>query len=112
MEREEKKKKDPEEKLVKAQHAYHVEHGYKWITEEVAEEYQDKFKKQLQNGVSEVDACWELGAELQTIYGVTQIEAMNILKGYQVKDYVNRYERIRKLIPVKKKKVSKGEDDE
>lgn len=105
-----KKKKDPYVEHVEKQHAYHVGHGYKWLTEEVAENYQKKYKTLLQNGVSELDASWELGAELQANYGVTRIEAMNILKGYYVKDYVNRYERIRKLIPQPRKKVDKGKD--
>lgn len=91
--------------LMKKQHAYHIEHGYKWITEYIAEDYQKKYKSLLQNGVSEVDASWKLGSELQSIYGVSQIEAINILRGFHVRDYVERYERIRKFIPIQKKKI-------
>lgn len=107
-----KEKKDPYVELVESQHAYHIEHGYKWLTEEVAENYQKRYQTLLQNGVSEFNASWELSSELQKNYGVNQIEAMNILKGYYVKDYVNRYENIRKLIPLQKKKADKSNDGE
>ncbi len=40
-----------------------------------------------------------LGRELITKYGVTELEAINILNGYHLKDYVDKYYRIRHLIP-------------
>ena len=41
----------------------------------------------------------ELGKELQTDYGITEIEAINILRGYHINDYVDKYYRIKNLIP-------------
>ena len=43
----------------------------------------------------------ELGEELQKKYGVTELEAINILRNYNVSDYVNKYYRIKNLIPLR-----------
>jgi hypothetical protein len=37
--------------------------------------------------------------ELQELYGVTELESINILFGYNVNDYVNRYYRMKNKIP-------------
>ena len=41
----------------------------------------------------------EFGKELQDKYGVTELEAINILFENNVGDYVEKYYRIRNLIP-------------
>ncbi len=46
-------------------------------------------------------------------YGVTQVEAINILNGYHIADYVNKYQRIQNLIPldVKEKTANKKNEE-
>ena len=41
----------------------------------------------------------ELEKELQEKYGVTELEAINIINGYHHRDYVEKYYRIKNCIP-------------
>lgn len=101
MEREKgKKKKDPYEELVEAQHAYHIEHAYEWLTDESVGECRRKYGSALQRGENEVDAEMKCRMELQQIYGLTELEATNVLRGYHARDYISKYRRIRELIPI------------
>lgn len=106
-------KRDINEELVRAQHRYHEDHGYKWITNEIVEEYQKKFRVALQNGENEVDTEMMYRLELKNIYGLTDLEAINILRGYHTRDYIAKYKRIEELIPIVRKKVKEldPEDD-
>ena len=56
---------------------------------------------------------YELMSELMEEYGVTQVEAINILNGYHIADYVNKYQRIQNLIPldVKEKTANKKNEE-
>jgi hypothetical protein len=42
----------------------------------------------------------EIGEELRRLYGLTELEARNILFERNVSEYVNKYDRIRNLIPL------------
>lgn len=42
-------------------------------------------------------------------YGVTELEAINILNGKCISDYVEKYNRIKNLIPLNVKKNTKDE---
>lgn len=42
----------------------------------------------------------EIGEELRREYGVTELEAINIMNGNNVEDYLNKYHRIQNRIPV------------
>ena len=54
----------------------------------------------VQNGNQYIGKVREIGEELRRLYGVTEIEARNILFERNVSDYVNKYDRIRNLMPV------------
>ena len=76
-------------------------HKGSWLTHEVAREYAAKsWIFRVQNGNQYRGKVREIGEELRRLYGVTEIEARNILFGQNVADYVNKYDRIRNLIPV------------
>ena len=45
-------------------------------------------------------------------FGVTQLEATNILNGFHVADYVNKYYRIQNKIPLDIKEKNKGNGDD
>lgn len=103
--------KSPEE-IVAEQNS---RHKGDWLTYEVAAEYHKKAVS-LGYGNNELKGeRFRLCKELQEKYGVTELEAINILNGRCITDYVEKYQRIKKLIPLKadKKKNTKdtGEDE-
>lgn len=80
----------------------HRDHKGDWLTEEVAGEYFAKsWIYRAANGNRYIGKVKEIGDELRELYGVTEIEAINILAGKNVSDYVNKYRRIKNLIPRK-----------
>lgn len=54
----------------------------------------------------------ELYDELRRIYGVTVVEAVNILNGYHISEYVEKYQRIENMIPVNRKIEKDKKKDE
>ena len=79
----------------------HDRHQGKWIDEEICRKYHTKslvwrvwYSGQYTGKVREI------GEELQRDYGVTEIEAINILSGKHIRDYVSKYYRIQNRIPV------------
>ena len=96
--------------LVNEQHRLH---RGKWLTFEGAEQYR-KRAFALRNPTYEIKGkMYELMSELMEEYGVTQVEAINILNGYHIADYVNKYQRIQNLIPldVKEKTANKKNEE-
>jgi hypothetical protein len=78
----------------------HDLHKGQWLTEEVAKCYQNKVRPYLLIGNAQyIHFVRELGLDLQMKYGVTEIEAFNILTGYNISGYVSKYYRIKNLIP-------------
>ena len=72
-----------------------------WLTDEVARKYAAKsWIYRVQNGNQYIGKVREIGEELRRLYGVTEIEARNILFERNVSDYVNKYDRIRNRIPI------------
>lgn len=100
--------------LVKEQYDWHTKNGNKWFTAEIADEYQKKYRALLQVGKKEMEVRMVLCRDLKNIYGLTEVEATNVLKGYHVQDYVSKYERIRKQIPIirKERKEYSSEEEE
>ena len=89
-------------------------HKGEWLTSEVAHAYR---KKAEALGTANLELTGErrrLYEELKTKYGVTDVEAVDILNGYRISDYVDKYYRIKNLIPINRKveKGKKKEDDE
>ena len=90
-------------------------HKGDWLTYEVAAAYRKKAEV-LGYGNNELTVeRFSLYEELQEKYGLTQLEAVNILNGRCIIDYVEKYQRIKNLIPLKvdmKKKVKDAEEGE
>lgn len=94
------------EKVDKAQLRVNEEnmlHTGEWLTREVCEDYRKRAEAINKNDCQDIDKHRELSKELQTKYGITQIEAINILNGNNITDYVNKYTRIMNRIPISKK---------
>lgn len=82
---------------VKKQNALHQG---EWLTDSVARQYEEKAWPYLYiNGKQYTGFVRELGIDLQKNYGVTELEAINILNGYHIGDYVHKYYCIKNLIP-------------
>ena len=78
----------------------HAQHKGEWLTAEIACEYGAKaWVYRVLSGNQCIGKLREFGKELQERYGVTEIEAINILFERNVADYVNKYYRMQHLIP-------------
>ncbi|MDO4965388.1 MAG: hypothetical protein Q4E51_01645 [Lachnospiraceae bacterium] len=94
------------EKVDKAQmriNEENLQHKGAWLTKEVCEEYRKMAEDINKTDCQDIDKHKELRLELQNKYGLTQIEAINILNGNNIADYVNKYTRVRNRIPITKK---------
>lgn len=78
----------------------HKLHQRGWLTEDVVRRFAAKAWIYLElHGYQYVAEVWEISRELQEGYGVTELEAINILNGRNVRDYLDKYYRIRHKIP-------------
>ena len=75
-------------------------HKGDWLTLDVANKYRQLAAPFLAfyDGQN-IKTVRELGKELQDKYGVTELESINILNGYHIHDYVEKYYRIMNCIP-------------
>jgi hypothetical protein len=74
-------------------------HKGDWLTTEVASIYAAKsWIYRVYEGGQYCGKVREIGTELQERYGVTELEAINILFEHNVADYVNRYYRMKNRI--------------
>ena len=75
-------------------------HKGKWLTYEVVASYRKRALNLNYGNKNLVGERRKLCHELMEEYGVTELEAFNILNGYGGQDYVSKYERIRTLTPL------------
>ena len=73
-------------------------HKGEWLTTEDAYEYMMKAKTLTMKNPVDIGERRELRIELQKRFGLTEIEAINILNGNRINDYVNKYYRIKNEI--------------
>lgn len=75
-------------------------HKGAFITKEIADAYiHEAWPYRMVNGNQYTGFVRELGIDLQDKYGVTELEAINILNGIHVKDYIHKYDCMKNLIP-------------
>ncbi len=76
-------------------------HKGDWITLEDANKYRDMaYPYCVIYGNQYIGLVRELGNKLIRKYGIAEIEAFNILRGFHISDYVMKYDRIKKCIPI------------
>lgn len=63
------------------------------LTSRIAREYQEQARRLPDNGLQDAGKRRELREEIQKRCGLTELEAVNVLNGYYVKDYIVKYER-------------------
>ncbi|MBR4182407.1 MAG: hypothetical protein IKQ56_01160 [Lachnospiraceae bacterium] len=73
------------------------QHKGEWLTYEIAMDYYHRAESIPCNDRSDTGIRNVLRKEIQEKYGVTEIEAVNILSGYFIADYAERYRRIKEL---------------
>lgn len=66
-------------------------HKGEWLTLEVANEYLLKARTLPSQSPLDIGDRRKLRIELQERYGLLEIEATNILNGFGISDYVNKY---------------------
>jgi len=74
-------------------------HKGEWLTMEVVAAYQKRAMRLTTPGNQDVGARRMLRKDLQERYGLLEIEAINILNGFHAAFYVEKYRRIRDVIP-------------
>lgn len=73
-----------------------------WLTAEVVKRYRDAVERQPSKDMQSIGERRRLRLELEEKYGITEIEAINILNGSSIGDYINKYERRKKKAELKK----------
>lgn len=104
-------KESEEEKAQKyVNHLYekHVDAGYQWLNQEVVDTYRQKALL-LSASPNDVGGRRQLRIELQQKYGLQEVEAVNILNGHNVSDYLLKYYRIEHKIPTLRIRPSKDD---
>ena len=86
--------------LVLKQYERHIKNKYQWIDQEIADLYRKKSLMFASEGSGGRQKTGILKKELQEVYGLNEVEAVNLLSGYHISDYVNKYERIRTKTPL------------
>lgn len=64
---------------------------FEWLTEEICLEYKRRAEKLPPNAGQDIGEWRELREELQKRCNVTEVEAYNILRGINIKDYSQTY---------------------
>lgn len=90
--------------------------GFEWLTMEICREYRKRAEQLLDDDGLDTGARRQLRLELQSRCNITEIEAINILNGYHILSYVQKYEILSGAIPepegLKKKKSKEKKKDE
>ena len=73
-----------------------------WLSKELADEYRRKANQAADRSSGDIGKRRELRIELQTRCGLTDLEAVNVINGQHVMEYVDKYHRIRYGIPLNK----------
>lgn len=92
------KKEAPKNKELEYLQNLRACHKGKWLTKEDAYAYHEKAKSLVKDGVQDVGERRKLREELQREFGLSEIEAINILNGYHISQYVDKYYRIQHLV--------------
>lgn len=78
-------------------------HKGDWITQEIADAYFKRAQSLPYNGRQDIGERRQLRVELQEKYGLLELEAVNIINGFGIKDCVNKYYCIKNEIIHQKK---------
>lgn len=74
-------------------------HKGEWLTFEACNYYREKAKAYNKVNGQDIGLKRKLRIELQNKYGLLDIEAINILNGFYISFYVEKYRRIKECLP-------------
>ena len=74
-------------------------HKGEWLTYEACNYYREKAKKYNKANGQDAGPKRKLRLELQNMYGLLDVEAINILNGFYISFYVEKYRRIKECLP-------------
>lgn len=75
--------------------------GKDWLTWEAVRKYCDRAKQLNNTGQQSSGERRELCQQIMQEYGITELEAVNIINGYGAADYIRKYERIKNQTALK-----------
>lgn len=75
-------------------------HEGDWLTWEAVNKYRKLAEQLSENNQECIGERRELCEQMMKEYGITELEAVNILNGHHAADYVRKYKRIREQIPL------------
>lgn len=84
---------------------------FEWLTEEICREFKERADK-LSECEGDTGAWRSLRIELQERCHITEVQAYNILRGYNVRDYLNYYDILSGRVPEPQKMKDKREKDQ
>ena len=87
-------------------------HTGEWITYDAIVMYQKRVSGLSKEDIGERR---KIRIEFQKRYGLTELEAINLLNGFHVQIYLRKYERMQNLIPLiveKDKKINSLDDED
>ena len=85
----------------------HDTHKGEWLSIEAAKDYREKASSLDDSTGMLIGERRRLVMEMVKRFDITEVEALNIMNGGSILDVVNRYNRIRDLIPLDKAKPEK-----
>ena len=88
-----------------------VNKNFEWLTEEICLEYKRRADMLPQNAGQDIGEWRKLREELQKRCNVTEIQAYNILRGINVKEYSQIYGMKSGIIPVPEKARKRKEKE-
>ena len=74
--------------------------GFEWLTKAICDEYIKKAAKLPPNGGLDIGPWRALRIELQERCKITEIEAYNILRGYHINTYLQKYAILSGAVPM------------
>lgn len=95
-----KRKRTPEEQEIEMLKRLRNQHKGMWITYDDALVYQERAERLCFSGRQDIGDRRKLRIELQKKFGIIEIEAINILDGNHLFEIVQKYHRIRYLVPL------------
>ena len=73
----------------------------KWLTEDIANTYQLIIQDLNLDNSEDIDIRRKIRSALQEQYGITEIEAINVLNGHNVSDYILKYHKLKSAMVLK-----------
>ena len=84
--------------------AENMQHKGDWLTQGVCDKYREEAASINDFDPQDIRRHRELRWQLQEKYGLTEVEAINILNGNNISDYLLKYRRIMNREPIIEKK--------